>query len=255
MQTSKGQKLLESVAFVARVGNKIIGISLNIIAIVVFLFGLYVTIDTWQVFKGAGVSSGILNYKPVLISKDAENPSVKELVAVYPDARAWLTVYDTNIDYPILQSDDNSYYLNRDIDGNFSLSGEIFLDVRNTGDFSDKHSVVYGHHMEMNAMFGGLDLFTDQDYLEEHTYGVLFLPEHSDEIEIFACVRTDAYDSVIFDTMVTTEQEQNELLEQIELQSVTFRDIEIDFDDRIIALATCSSSGTNARTVVFGILY
>lgn len=245
-------KFLTCIGCLARGGNKILNIVNNILLVIVLLFGLYALWDTWAIFQGAGVSDGLLAYKPTLGETSGENPSLSELMALYPDVRAWLTLDDTNIDYPVVQGEDNSKYVNTSVEGEFSLSGAIFLDCQNEGDFSDLYNIVYGHHMEYDVMFGGLDNYTEEEYLEEHTTGYLFLEHSTVEIEIFASASVDAYDTKIFTVNHTDEDAQQELLEYIEDTANIYRDIGVDSDDRLIAMSTCSSFGTNARIVVIG---
>ena len=79
----------------------------------------------------------------------------------------WIVVDDTNIDYPVMQGYDNSQYLNLDPYGEYSLSGSIFLDSRNSSDFTDPYSIIYGHHMEYGKMFGAIDDYLDDQYERE----------------------------------------------------------------------------------------
>ncbi len=241
-------------AYVARGCNKALNLGLILTALLVLFYCIYALWDTWAIVNGAGVSSDLLDFKPELNVTGEENPSIQELVAMYPDARAWITIIDTNIDYPVVQSEDNHLYVNYDINGEFSLSGAIFLDFRNAGDFTDTYSILYGHHMEFEAMFGGLDLYIDEEYMESHTQGYLFLPDTTKEIEIFAYASVSAYDSVFFDPIVETTEEKETLLTEIKNQASVYREIEIGEDEPILAMATCSSSGTDVRTVVFAVL-
>ena len=69
--------------------------------------------------------------------------------ALNPDVCGWLTIDGTHIDYPLVQGATNMDYINRDVYGEFSLSGAVFLDSRSKADFSDGYSIVYAHHMEI----------------------------------------------------------------------------------------------------------
>ena len=96
-----------------------------IIALLVVFYGLY---DAWYVYHKAG-DDAYLQYKPSAgESMDAESPITEDMVA-------WITVDGTNIDYPVMQGKTNSEYLNIDPYGEYSLSGSIFLDSRNSADF------------------------------------------------------------------------------------------------------------------------
>lgn len=234
----------------SKVLNKILNTVNNIALIVVILFGAFALLDTWAIFQGAGVSSSLLIYKPELNYQEEENPSITELVAMYPDVRAWLTIEETSIDYPVVQGADNTQYVNYNVEGDFSLSGSIFLDCQNSGDFSDLYSIIYGHHMDTSSMFGGLDSFADEEYLYSHTVGYLFLPNTTEEFEIFAYMSVDAYDSYIFTPNYTDQESQQELIDYILENATVLTDINLNSSDKIVAFSTCSSSGTDARTVV-----
>lgn len=245
----------EAVCFcgnIAKRANALLNFMNNTVLVIIFLYGMFALYDTWAIFQGANVSDSILYYKPELSSSEAENISISELIKIYPDARAWLTLVDTNIDYPVVQADDNQTYVNRDIDGNFSLSGTIFLDFNNSTDFSDDYNILYGHHMEMEKMFGGLDLYKEETYMNEHTLGYLFLPDVTYEIEIFATLMTDAYDTTVFIPFNDNELKMESLLNYIEKNASVYREITLDEDDRIIAMSTCSSVATNQRVIVYG---
>ncbi|MCR5793722.1 MAG: class B sortase, partial [Solobacterium sp.] len=68
-----------------------------------------------------------------------------------------LVIDDTGIDFPVMQGSDNTEYLTKDPDGNYSVCGSVFLDCRNSADLSDPYNLVYGHHMRGQYMFGALD--------------------------------------------------------------------------------------------------
>ena len=83
-------------------------------------------------------------------------------------------------------------YVNRDVYGDFSLSGAIFLDSRCAADLTDPYTVIYGHHMDNSAMFGDVARFAEADYFAAHPAGSISLPDAAYTIELFACVVTDA---------------------------------------------------------------
>ena len=126
---------------------------------VVVAYAGYALWDNSQVYAAAeNVRDEMLQFKP---QPDAEEggPTFHELQAVNPDVCAWVTLDNTNIDHPVLQGTDNLSYINRDVYGNFSLAGSIFLDSRNDSHFSDPYSLLYGHHMDNSGMYGDLDLY------------------------------------------------------------------------------------------------
>ena len=104
------------------------------------------------------------------------------LSEINPDIVAWIYIEDTEINYPVVQGTDNQYYLKRLFNGKWNGSGCIFLDSRNSPDLSDRHSIIYGHHMKNGTMFSGLTEYKKQGFYEGHPVvllmmsGLRFLP-------------------------------------------------------------------------------
>ena len=105
---------------------------------------------------------------PVETEPAYEPPAaLKTLMEEYPECIGWLKIDDTKVDYPIMQNEDNEYYLHRDMDGNDSNSGCIYLDSNH--DINDKGlHVIYGHHMKNGTMFKDVYRYVDDSYLESH---------------------------------------------------------------------------------------
>ena len=181
----------------------------------------------------------------------------------FPDnAVARLTLDDTPIDYPVMQGTDNREYLNRDPSGQYSLAGSLFLDCRNSADFSDDYSMIYGHHMSARRMFGALDDYRDADYCKTHRTGTLTTPEYTYDLTVFAVMNADAGDRMIFDmgTDVPERIQHSEHSSAADMRS-RLRWIEqqaLIWDQpaagRVLALSTCSSSGTTKRLIVFAVM-
>ena len=145
-------------------------------------------------------------------------------------------------------------YINKDVYGNFALSGSIFLSSANQPDFTDPYNLIYGHHMSNGAMFGDVVEFTDEVYFTAHETGTLYLPGETRSIPIFACVEAEATDRRIYGYIAepdTTGQMQ-ELLSYVKEHAVQYRDIRVTGEDSVVALSTCAESATNGRVVLFG---
>jgi sortase B len=240
-------------AALARGGDRLLSAAIGFMLMVTLLIGGYGLWDTWYVYRNAGVNAELLKYKPTATGEDAPNPTLEEMQKINKDVCAWLTVDDTNIDYPVVQGETNLEYLNWAVDGSFSLSGSIFLDYRNSNDFSDAYSLVYGHYMEGEVMFGEIPDFLESDYFKSHTTGTLFTIEHTYDIEWFACEKTDAYDKMIYyPTAYTDEASMTKLLSYLEDSATQYRDIDVSASDRLIALSTCSAADTDGRVILIG---
>lgn len=212
------------------------------LCLLLFFICLYVTVDSVNVYLNANDNS-ILKYKP------QSGESAEILQELSEDAVGWLTIDDTSIDYPVMQGRNNFTYVNTNPYGEFSLSGSIFLDSRNSADFSDDFSMVYGHHMEYGAMFGALDEFYSEDYLNAHQTGVLMTNAGLQyRLAVFACCKTLASEELIFNP---TETDRNDLLRYLEENAAVFLSRNYDPNGFILALSTCQGADSIERLVVF----
>lgn len=235
-----------------RAANSVVSIFTGCLMAVLFLYGGYSLWDTWRIYHGAFVDDELMELKPVK-GEDA-NPSLQDLQNINADVCAWLTIDDTGIDYPVVRGKDDMEYINKDVYGNFALSGSIFLSSANQPDFTDPYNLIYGHHMSNGAMFGDVVEFTDEAYFTAHETGTLYLPEETRSITIFACVEAEATDRRIYGYIAepdTTGQMQ-ELLSYVKEHAVQYRDIRVTGEDSVVALSTCAGSATNGRVVLFG---
>jgi len=210
-------------------------------------FTVYALWDSNQLHHAADKSNYAI-YKPTAENQGA---SFKELQAANPEVFAWLSVYGTNIDYPVAQGQDNMKYVNINAEGQFSMSGAIFLNCFNSRDFSDFNSILYGHHMANRVMFGKIEYFDDGEVFFSHRYGNLYYDGADHGLEFFAFIHADAYDSTVFSPNVQGGERQA-YLDGIIARAEHIRDIGVTVDDRIILLSTCSSCSTNGRDILIG---
>lgn len=242
---------MKAAVFLAKLGDRIISVIVGLLILVMLLYGGYSLWDTAMLYRGAFTSSDLMKYKPT--DTESDGPTLQELQKINPDVRGWLTVDDTHIDYPVVQGKTDMEYVNKDVYGEFSLSGSIFMDSRNAGDFSDDYTLLYGHHMSNGAMFGDITSFVEQKYFDAHKTGRLYFPDgKSREITLYACVEADAYDEMIYQPDSWDETNMASLLSYIQQQAVQYRDIGITPQDTLIGLSTCAEAETNGRVIMFG---
>ena len=241
---------------------------LNLVTmLVVVVIGAYAGYALWdneQIYaETANVQAELLLYK----KQADEDPSrvggmFEELRKINPDVRAWLTMDNTMIDYPVLQGRTNYSYLNTDVYGNFALAGSIFLDSRNDADFLDRDNLLHGHHMSNHRMFGDLDLYKDKTFFEENRTGTLILEDRTYLLRTFSVLYCLSNDYVIFnpdkwaddirevleyakETSLYKDSDVIErLLEENELASVGGK------EPQIIVMATCSVESDASRFVL-----
>jgi len=163
-----------------------------------------------------------------------------------------LTVYGTHIDYPLVQGEDNMTYVNTSVTGESLLSGSIFLDYRNRQDFSDFNSIIHGHHMERQVMFGDIGQFAEETYFEEHQYGNLYAGGQNYGIEFFAFLHADAHDHTIYTPAIEGEANRQDYLERLLDAAIYIRQAGMGTSDHLVLLSTCASDATNGRHILVG---
>lgn len=169
------------------------------------------------------------------------------------DVVGWILMEESALNYPIVQAEDNSYYLHRLFDKRGNSCGSIFLDKNNAGDFSDRHSIIYGHHMKDGSMFACLSDFKNEEYYKTHKSAYLLTEEKKYKIEFFAGYVSDVYTDAWRMDFASDEELlewTKALIEKSDFKPETLPQL----GDRIITLSTCSYEFADARYVLSGIL-
>lgn len=172
---------------------------------------------------------------------------VRELNQSYDSSIGWICVPDTNINYPIMQSDDNEYYLHRSYDGSYLYSGSVFLDCRCSPDFSGDVNMLYGHNMQNGSMFADVVNFINDDYFESHKYGWLTTKDSVYRIEFFSVSQPESYSGVY-----NVQRAGDKWLRKLKSCSLIFKNPQVSEDASVISLSTCTNSEGSSRTVLTG---
>ena len=172
--------------------------------------------------------------------------------AVNPDAAAWIYCPDTPVDYPIVWAGEYDYYIDHLPDGTYNAYGTLFIDYHNAPDFTDKLTVVYGHNMKTEKMFGTLMKYKEQSYFAEHPYLYLYTERGNCRIDLlYGCVIGEGQ----WSERAFMDKANVESLLTYAASNTTFTsDVEYIKENRVIALSTCSSEFDDARYVVIGLL-
>lgn len=173
-----------------------------------------------------------------------------ELSKINPDVIGWIYIEGTNVNYPVVQGSDNNYYLKHLFDGTYNSSGCIFLDYRCAADFSDRNSIIYGHHIKNKSMFGGLVEYKKQTFYDEHSVALLVTPTAYYKIQFFSGYVSDnwgnAWDLALDDT------DHAAWLSEIQEKSCFETEYTPASEDRIITLSTCTYEFDSAKFVLHG---
>ena len=172
------------------------------------------------------------------------------LQKVNPDVVGWIYQKDTIINYPIMRGSDNDQYLHSDINKKYSVSGSIFMDYRNSGDFSDFNTIVYGHHMHDGSMFKSLRGYTKEtDYYKDHKTFELITPDKKYHLQIVSAFITPATSEAYtysFNNIAVKQAFLNYAVKNSKIST----GVTATTDDKIITLSTCAYDYDEARYVV-----
>ena len=173
------------------------------------------------------------------------------LKKVNPDIVGWIYCEDTVINYPVVQGENNEYYLKKGYDRKYSFTGSIFLDSRASPDFSDANNIIYGHNMMDASMFAGLEKWKDQAYYEEHPVMWLLTPGGDYRIRIFSGYLTDAR-SEAFSIIPANGSFLQKYLDKALAKSDIRTDHAPDGTGKYVMLSTCAYDYKTARYVLHG---
>jgi len=173
------------------------------------------------------------------------------LRAESPDIVAWLYCEDTPINYPIVQGEDNEFYVEHLPDGTWNGFGSLFLDCFNEPDFSDFHSIVYGHNMLNDSMFGVVTEYYRQEYYEEHPHMYLMTPDQYYKVELIGGVIEPA-DAWLYQHDFVDPEKKTMFLDEIKQKSTFIPSVSCGEEDRFLTLSTCTYDFENARYLLVG---
>lgn len=186
---------------------------------------------------------------PITVDFDA-------LAKVNPDVKAWLYIEGTGINYPVVQSKDNNYYLHKTFEGRDSYIAAIFLDAACASDFSSDNSIIYGHNLKNGEMFGMLKknydtaYNSDADYTEHRKIWVV-TPKAQIEYEVFAAREIDVNaDKDVYTIDFATEEEYAAYLKKAAAKSLYQTDTKVSEENPMLTLSTCTSSSEAGRFIV-----
>ena len=241
----------EKIYKVARILDKGVNTLIIILFILLLLYAGYSLWYTNSIKNDSFLSDELAQYKP-----GSGQESLEGLMKMNPDVTSWIVINGTNIDYPVVQGDEEEEYLNKSVLGEFSLAGSIFLSTENERDFSDPYNLVYGHHVEGGAMLADVLEFRNASFFKKHKLGTLWYPDkdgkaRADRIEIFAVIDTNGDDRTVYQDPGKVKAGQLKgIINHVKKKAVNKRDP--GKCERIIALSTCENAVSFERVLLFG---
>lgn len=227
-------------------------IFIYIVASLIIAFSL---INCFKVYKQDSTTNNLVQNLQNYISEDDSNKETNtenntylvnfdELNSINSDTAGWIKVDGISIDMPVVQADNNEYYLKYSFDKSYNLSGWAFVDYRNKLDGTDKNIIIYGHNRRDNIMFSPLiNITTPEWYNNENNKYVTFIYEDGTEAvyEVCSIYQTEVEDYYI-QTDFTTEEEHQKFLDTIKSRSLKDYKTNLDTKDQIITLSTCGNN-------------
>ena len=177
------------------------------------------------------------------------NVDFDSLTLTNSDTVAYIIVEGTNISYPVVQTDNNDYYLDHDFNHNYSQKGSIFADYRNTFDNLSKNTIIYGHHRLDNTMFGPLDkLFTDNYYKNGSHRILLITRDKTYTFNVFSVYEIDP-EIYYLTTNFNSDNDYLNFLNTLKSRSIHNYQETLDASSKIITLSTCNLDNTGRLVV------
>lgn len=240
--------------------KKILSRLITVIAICTLVYSLYnIVIILKGYYDGQNEYNKISKVATKKINKEELEDEVfsvdfNELLKLNKDTVAWIKFQEEPkiINYPVVQSTDNEYYLWKTFTLSDNTVGSIFMDYENNPKFKDKHTIIYGHRMNNNTMFNQLHKFKDEEYWKKNSYFDIYTPDgKKSTYQIYAVSEvTDV--SEIYD-LVSIDDKFDDFIKESKLKSIFDTGITPSEEDYVVTLSTCLVANDNYRFVVHGV--
>ena len=168
----------------------------------------------------------------------------------------WLKIDDTLIDYPVMQTSDNEYYLDHNYNQEYDKNGSLFLDCNCTAYPQSTNLIIYGHHMKSGQMFGGLQKYAKESYAQKHSTIQFDTIYEKGTYQVMYVFRSQVYNEndIVFKYYqfieANSEEEFNSYMREMEAVSLYDTGVTASFGDSILTLSTCDYSQEDGRFVV-----
>ena len=168
----------------------------------------------------------------------------------------WLKIDDTNIDYPVMQTENNEYYLDHNFNQEYDKNGSLFLDCDCSVYPRSTNLIIYGHHMKSGNMFGNLQKYAKESYGKEHAIIQFDSIYEKAVYQVMYVFRSQVYseDDIVFKYYqfidANSEEEFNSYMREMAAMSLYDTGVTASFGDSLLTLSTCDSSQTDGRFVV-----
>ena len=229
-----------------------------IVAVCVFVFSLYQLAIMLIPYHTGGQEYEEIQNLAVTADEDGSGFSVDfdTLLEINPDTIAWIRFDEPSIiNYPVVKSADNNEYLTKTFAENDNKLGAIFMDMRNSSDFSDRNTIIYGHHLNVSPeMFSRLHLYEDEEFCQEHPNFYIYTPDGNVRTyTVFSAGVVNA-SADNYDIEFASDEEFEQYIEVCRESSNYQVDVEVNAQSQIVSLSTCTGNQRDERFLLQGVL-
>ena len=171
------------------------------------------------------------------------------LMAQNPDICGWILFPNTNINYPVVKGNDNSYYLSHTSTGEKNSCGAIFVDMNCSRDFTDAKTIVYGHRMNNGSMFENLLRYRDQLFYDKNPVGVLITPEEKYVLAIVGAGEIPDDLDYYHTSFIHNPAFESDIQLLLSGSGIKCNET-VSVDDNIVMLSTCVKGDHSKRFIV-----
>ena len=229
-----------------------------IVAVCVFAFSLYQLAMMLIPYHTGGQEYEEIQNLAVTADEDGSGFSVDfdALLEINPDTIAWVRFDEPSIrNYPVVKSADNNEYLTKTFAENDNKLGAIFMDMRNSSDFSDRNTIIYGHHLNVSPeMFSRLHLYEDEEFCREHPNFYIYTPDGS--VRTYTVFSAGIVNAAAnnYDVEFASDEEFEQYIELCRESSNYQVDVEVNAQSQILSLSTCTGDQRDERFLLQGVL-
>lgn len=198
-----------------------------------------------------------VNIAPNAEESDKQIEKIKELMQTNSDIKGWIQIEDTKVNYPILQSDNNEYYLNHNYKKEKSKYGSIYLKSGIDIDDNNSNLILYGHNMKDGEMFKTLLDYADKNYYNEHKQVTIITQNEKRKYQIIAAFKSRIFykdEKNVFRyynyTTFKNENMYNEYISNINKIKLYDTEITATYGEQLLTMITCEYSIENGRMIV-----
>lgn len=221
---------------------------INVILILIIIFCLYkIVYKQIEYYTANKANNKIQQMMEVTPNENILNKE-KELKQINPDYKLWLKIPNTEVNYPVVQTDNNEYYLHHNFKNAESIEGNLFIYNKYNPETS-RNLLIFGHNMRNGSMFGSLWPYKDTNFFKENKYIYVMQGDYLYKYEIFGDAVVHA-DNPYLKVNFANQQDFEDYINDFKSHAYFWRDVPIDSQTKLLTLSTCSYEFDNGRFVI-----